>query len=249
MRTLVVSDLHLGAQTSVDLLRRVITRAPLLEAVETVDRLVLLGDLIEFRHGPVRDALAASEPVLRAVGSALSSGAEVLLVPGNHDYHLLAPWLERRASEGVPSPLGLEAEVDWRPGEPLAAMAGWLAPASVRVAYPGVWLREDVYAMHGHYGDRHTTVPMFERLGAGAMGRIMHEAATGPDRAEDYERVLAPMYEWIHAIAQRGGPELGRSSHGASAQAWQVLVRTSGRRSWRRRALSAAFPAAVAGLN
>ncbi len=217
--------------------------------METVDRLVLLGDLIEFRHGPVRDALAASEPVLRAVGSALSSGAEVLLVPGNHDYHLLAPWLERRASEGVPSPLGLEAEVDWRPGEPLAAMAGWLAPASVRVAYPGVWLREDVYAMHGHYGDRHTTVPMFERLGAGAMGRIMHEAATGPDRAEDYERVLAPMYEWIHAIAQRGGPELGRSSHGASAQAWQVLVRTSGRRSWRRRALSAAFPAAVAGLN
>ena len=214
-----------------------------------MDRLVLLGDAIELRHGPTRDALGAAEPVLRAVAGALSSEAKVVLVPGNHDYQLLAPWLERRARKGVSSPLGLEERVDWRAGEPLAAIAGWLAPASVRVAYPGVWLRHDVYATHGHYSDRHTTVPMFERLGAGAMARIVHEPASGPDQVDDYERTLAPIYEWIHAIAQRGGPELGRSSHGASAQAWQALARTDGRHGWRRRGLIAAFPAVVAVLN
>ena len=41
------------------------------------------------------------------------------------------------------------------------------------VAYPGVWLREDVYALHGHYSDLHATVPTFERIAAGAMARFV----------------------------------------------------------------------------
>jgi hypothetical protein len=221
----------------------------MLELLASVDRLVLLGDLIEFRHGPMRDGLAAAEPVLRAFGAALGSSAEAVIVPGNHDHELLAPWLERRAARQVPPPLGLEAVADFIPDEPLGGLARWLAPASVRAVYPGVWLRSDVYATHGHYLDRHTTVPMFERLGAGAMARIVAEPKNGPTAVEDYERTLAPIYAWIHAIAQRGGPELGRSSHGASAQAWRVLTAVDGRRSWRRRAAIAAFPAAVAGLN
>ena len=69
-----------------------------------------------------------------------------------------------------------------------------------------MWLRDDVYAIHGHYGDRHTTVPMFERLGAGAMARIVRDSADGLARAEDYEAVLAPIYAWIHAIAQNRTP-------------------------------------------
>ncbi|HEX2105649.1 MAG TPA: hypothetical protein VHF51_18495, partial [Solirubrobacteraceae bacterium] len=67
MRTLVVSDLHLGARTGVDLLRRPAARAALLERVDGADRLVLLGDTLELRHGPVREALAAARPVLEAV--------------------------------------------------------------------------------------------------------------------------------------------------------------------------------------
>jgi hypothetical protein len=124
-----------------------------------------------------------------------------------------------------------------------------LSPARLRVAYPGVWLREDTYATHGHYCDRHTTVPMFERLGAGAMARIVREPAAGPANAEDYEATLAPIYAWIDAIAQRGGPQLGASSHGASAQAWRALARSDSRRSLRRRGLIAAFPALVFGLS
>jgi hypothetical protein len=212
---------------------------------------VLLGDVLELRHGPVRDALATAWPVLAEIGEALGPGREVVIVPGNHDHHLLGAWLERRAREAPPPPLGLETPVDWREGEPLATVASWLEPAEVRVSYPGIWLREDVYAMHGHYSDRHTTVPMFERLGAGAMARIVREPPAGAQRAEDYEAILAPIYAWLHAVAHNGGPNLGRSSHGASAQAWRTLEGARGdrRRSLRRRGLIVAFPALVATLN
>jgi hypothetical protein len=239
-----------------DVLRQAESRAPLLEALSKgVDRLVLLGDVLELRQGPVRDALAEARPVLGALAEALGPDGEVVIVPGNHDHHLLAGWLERRARKDLPPALGLEQAVEWRAGEPLASVAKALAPAAhVRAAYPGVWLRDDVYAMHGHYADRHTTVPMFERLGAGAMARIVHQPDGGPRSAEDYEAILAPIYAWLHALAQVGGPYLGRSSHGASAQAWRTLEgRRDGvgdrRRRWRRRAVIAGFPVAVAALN
>jgi hypothetical protein len=228
----------------------------LADAVSGVDRLVLLGDLVELRHGPVSDALAAASPVLRSLGAALGEGGEVVIVPGNHDHHLIEPWLERSSRAGARPPLGQAATAEWHAGEPLATVADRLAPARVRASYPGVWLRDDVYATHGHYCDRHTTIPMLERLGAGVMARIVRERADGPRSAEDYERILAPIYAWIHAVAQTGGPELGRSSHGASERAWGAL--TSGRRGARsgsrsgrvrRRAVAAGFPALIAVLN
>ena len=132
------------------------------------------------------------------------------------------------------------------------------------MAYPGVWLRDDVYATHGHYCDRHTTVPMFERLGAGVMARIISEPDGAPVSAEDYERVLAPIYAWIHSMAEHRGPDIGRSSHGPSTQAWRVLAggrrrRMTGRgarallarggAAARRSAVIAGFGAAVAAIN
>ena len=101
-------------------------------------------------------------PVLKAVGDVVGRDREVLIVPGNHDHMLLRAWFERRACASAPPPLGLESEVEWREEEPLAAVAQALHPARVRVLYPGVWLRSDVYASHGHYGDRHNTAPIME---------------------------------------------------------------------------------------
>ncbi len=49
MRTLIVSDLHLGARTRRDVLRRAEFCAPLLAEVERADRVVLLGDVVELR--------------------------------------------------------------------------------------------------------------------------------------------------------------------------------------------------------
>ncbi|MDQ6819347.1 MAG: hypothetical protein M3076_03235 [Actinomycetota bacterium] len=221
----------------------------LVQRLAGFERLVVLGDLLELRQGPVREALAESEPVLAQIGGALRAGGEVVLVPGNHDHHLAGQWLERRFHLPEAGPLGLESAVDWQPSETLAAVATMLAPASVRAAYPGVWLRDDVYATHGHYLDRHTTVPAFERIAAGAMARVVREVPAGPCRAEDYEAVLSPIYAWIHAIAQWGARDMEETSHGPSTRAREVLIGSDGQRSIRRLGILAAFPALLAGLN
>ena len=212
---------------------------------------MLLGDVLELRHGPLRDVLDVAVPALQKIAGALRAGTEVVIVAGNHDHHLFGPWLERRARGGPPDPpdpLGLEAEVDWREDEPLGAIAAAFSRVAVRAAYPGVWLRSDVYAVHGHYADLHTTVPMLERLSAGFTARVAGELPEGPRRAEDYERVLAPTYAWIHALAQYGGVSLRGSSQSPSTRAWEALSRSDGRRSMRGLAYKMGLRAAVAAL-
>jgi predicted phosphodiesterase len=219
----------------------------LLGALSGVERLVLLGDVLELRHGPVREAIADAVPVLSALGEAIGSEGEIVVVPGNHDHGLLRGWLERRDS----APLGLESAVGWDSREPLGAVVGALGAARVRVAYPGVWLRPDVYAIHGHYLDRHHTVPIIERLGAGLTVRVAGEVPGGPRGAEDYEAALAPMYAWIDAVAQTGGLRGSGGDGSFQVRAWRALGGAGGAapRGLRRRAVAAAFAATVAGLN
>jgi Calcineurin-like phosphoesterase len=247
VRTLVVSDLHLGARTRVDVLRRPEVRARLLERLDGIDRLVLLGDTIELRHGPPREALAMAAPVLRAVGDAMRGGA-VVLVAGNHDHRLLAPWLEGRGDGGRPPPLGLSERAGAGATPLTRAVAELLAPAAVDVRYPGVWLGEGVYATHGHYVDRHTTVPSFERLAAGALGRVLGDRVDDIASADDYEVVLAPLYALLDAIAVRAPDGRGPSHANASTRAWRALA-GDGRRPLRRRVLAGAFPLGVQALN
>jgi predicted phosphodiesterase len=232
----------------VDVLRRDGVRAALLAAVSACDRLVLLGDTLELRHGPLRGALEAAEPVLRELADAVGPDAEVVIVPGNHDHRLLRGWFERRAADPRPTPLGLERAVDWRDEEPLAEVVGWLGAGRVRAMYPGLWLRDDVYAVHGHYADRHYTVPIIERLGAAMMQRVVVEPAGGPQRAEDYETTLGPMYAWIDAVAQSGGVR-GRGSGRLQVRAWRALQQPGGRRTFRGAGTAAGWGALVALLN
>ncbi|MCW2958463.1 MAG: hypothetical protein JWP18_1266, partial [Solirubrobacterales bacterium] len=82
MSTLVVGDLHLGSRRGTDVLRRPGPLAQFCERLQGVERLVLLGDSVELRHGPARDALAISEPVFAAFGEALGEGGEIVLVAG-----------------------------------------------------------------------------------------------------------------------------------------------------------------------
>lgn len=244
MRTLLVSDLHLGGQSHVDVLRREPALSRLCEEVARADRLVLLGDLLELRHGPAREALAAARPALEAVGEALPAGAECVVVPGNHDHALATPWLDH-----LTAPLGLERHVKPSTASPLARqVAKALGPDRTTVAYPGVWVRDDVWATHGHYQDLHGTVPTFERLACGAMQRLAGSLPDGDCTAEDYERVIAPLYAWIHATAQR--VEEGRVAAGAgtAVKAYQLLS-GDGHKPIKLRALAAAFPLGIKGLN
>jgi hypothetical protein len=247
VRTIVVSDLHLGARTRVDLLRRPAARAALLERLDGADRLVLLGDTLELRHGPVREALAAARPVLEAIGIAMRGG-EVVLVAGNHDHRLVAPWLEARGEGGRPPALGLEERAGPGATQATAAVAEILAPATLDVAYPGVWLADGVYAIHGHYVDRHSTVPSFERLAAGALGRVLGDRPDDIGSPDDYEVVLAPIYALLDAIAARTPDGRGPSHANASTRAWRALA-GDGHRPLRRRLLAGAFPLGVGALN
>ena len=230
------------------MLHRPELRAALLEALASCDRLVLLGDVVEFRHGRPRVALAAAAEVLADIGSALGPGHTVIVVPGNHDHQLVLPSFERRARSTSP-PLGLESALDWEGEEALAVVVRALAPAEVQAVYPGIWLRPDVYATHGHYGDRHTTVPMFERLGAGLTARSVREPPGGPRSADDYEAALDPVYAWIDAIARFDASEPGTDQDGASARAWRAIAGRGRRGGVRTRALALGFPALIAALN
>jgi hypothetical protein len=215
--------------------------------VQDAERLVLLGDVLELRDRPWREALRAAVPTLEAIGDTLRPSSSVVLVAGNHDHGLLAPWLMRRAvAEPPPAPLGTATSLHALTSEPLERVCAALGPERVTMSYPGVWLRDDVYAIHGHYLDRHTTVPTLERLAIGVVARIARSAPAGPAGAEDYEAVLGPVYAWLDAVAGAGG----RGGLGASVTAWRALGQGDpGRGGPRRRVLRAAFPVIVAGLN
>ncbi len=251
MRTLVISDLHLGVRTGADVLSRPQALDVLCSRLQGVDRLVLLGDTLELRHGPARDALAAAEPVMRAIGDALGAGATVTILAGNHDHALVAGWLDWRGRREQPQPLAPdERAAPQRSSWLTKRLAGWLAPASVEVAYPGVWLRDDVYAMHGHYLDMHCEIPTLEVLAGRAMARIVGGV---PARAvpDDYEALLAPIYAWIHSSAQRtSARRRAAGGSGAALKVWGALEGGSGRRRRPSRvAVRAGFRAAVATAN
>jgi predicted phosphodiesterase len=257
MRTLIVSDLHLGSISGADLLRRAELRASLLEAVADVDRVVLLGDVLELRHGPLREAMDAARPFFEDLGRALAD-RELVMVAGNHDHALVEPWLARRGEEHEPAPLGVEQLLE--PAEVSSALErieGWVAPARLRVAYPGLWVRPDVYATHGHYLDCHLTVPTLERLSVGAMARLLGKPPATFACVGDYEATAAPVFAWRDAVARDA--HTGAALNGAATvTAWHAL-RGGGARNargragavrWlRSRAIAAAFPLVVAALN
>jgi predicted phosphodiesterase len=248
VRTLVISDLHLGARNEVDVLRRPAAQEALLQALRGVDRLVILGDLLELRHGPMHEALEAARPVLKAIGDTLGADGEVVLVPGNHDFRLISPWLEWRARNG-PEPLGLQERAGPKASTGTRAIARMLQPASLDVVYPGIWLDDGVYATHGHYLDRHVTVPSFERLGAGVLGRLLGAPASSASSPDDYEVALAPMYALLDAVAQRVGDGRAAAPGNVSARAWQRLSPDGERDAWRAKVVAGAFPVAIAALN
>ena len=178
VRTLLVSDLHLGQRPGGDTLRLDAARARLLDALDGVDRLVLLGDTVELGSRiHRRRPMEVARPVLGAIAARMGPEREIVLVPGNHDGALVREWVRARGAA-----LGLDDEVPPDATRPLAAVTAMLAPARVTVRYPGVWVREDVWATHGHYLDRHL---MPESTFGVTRGHLRRPA---PDaRPEQYE--------------------------------------------------------------
>ena len=141
--------------------------------------------------------MEVAEPVLRAIGARLSSSTEVIVVPGNHDGELIAPWLR---ANGVSPALDAPIPLDATPL--LARLAAWLRPGDVRVRYPGVWLAEGVWATHGHYLDRHLLPETAFGVARGLLGRLPHDGA----RPVDYERAGGPSLTRLEARLTRWLP-------------------------------------------
>ena len=204
MRTLVISDLHLGSIRERDVLRHRAALEPLRELVAGVDRLVLLGDVVELAEGRPRQALATAREPLATLAAALGRGREIVVVPGNHDHALVRPFLRSLRAGG--RRLGLATRVPATSSPALSELASALRPARVRVHYPGAWLAPGVYAHHGHYADRHLLPRARGVLARGPLAPVPEAGAT----PGDYERGRPP------ADGRASGLELGEALEAVS---------------------------------
>jgi UDP-2,3-diacylglucosamine pyrophosphatase LpxH len=210
VRTLVISDLHLGARLRHGVLAQPEPLRRLLEALDSVDRLVLLGDIVELAEGRPERAMEAAEPVLRAIGGRLGSGRRVIVVPGNHDAALVRDWVRVQGAG-----LAVDAAVPHNATAALASLTASLAPAKVSVRYPGVWLSEGVWATHGHYLDRHLLPESAFGIARGLLGRpprdgaapIDYELARRPSLTKANRWLPRPLAALLDDLA-----ELGRAS-------------------------------------
>jgi predicted phosphodiesterase len=194
----VVSDLHLGIHTGADLVRRQEARSRLFDGLAEADEVVLLGDSIELRDGPLSDSIERALPFFRALGAELG-GRRLTIVPGNHDHRFA-----EKALRGV-GRLGLEHRFEVTSGDALEPVADSLGSTPVELAYPGVWLRDDIYATHGHYLDCHSQGGTFECRARAGVERVRRLPRDGYGSPAEYEAALAPIYRLIHWAIQPPG--------------------------------------------
>lgn len=240
----VVSDLHLGLLSGTDVVRTPAIRERLLAALGGADHVVLLGDVLELRERRVADLLELTRPFFEGLGD-VTAGRRVTVVPGNHDHALAGPWLERLRMDGR----ALEAEQEWEVAAgdgALGRIAALMPETEVRAAYPGLRLRPDVYATHGHYLDLPLTVPRIEAVAASIMARVTGRG-TDPASAAEYEAALGPMYAFFAALAESMSSTGLKRSGSLSRSVWQRANGQSRAGAWL--ISSVAIPGAVGALN
>jgi hypothetical protein len=161
----------------------------LLAALEDCDRLVLLGDTVELVESASAPAFEVAVPVLRAIGARLGAEGEVVVVPGNHDAALIRPWVMANGERLVPAtPIPRDAT------PALVKLVAALAPAQVRVSYPGVWLGDGVWATHGHYLDQYLFPVGASGIARAALRGKRPQAAVTPLQ---YELARRPAPGWL----------------------------------------------------
>jgi hypothetical protein len=237
-----------GTRTGADVTRLPEPRRRLLEAIAPADRVVVLGDLLELRERRASTVLAAAAPLLDELGEA-TTGKQLVIVPGNHDHELVGPALDQARLTGG----GALAPESSFPPEHSALMrhlSARMPRTELVLAYPGIRLREDVYATHGHYLDLHLTVPRIECVVASSVARFAGSSPDGgPTAPEAYEAALAPIYAFAYAIAQNSEARAVTRGGKLTRSVWRVS-NPDRRRGIAGLALGAvAVPLAVGALN
>ncbi len=244
MVTAVLSDLHLGARSQADVLRRPEVRALLFDALKEADEIVLLGDVLELREQALPGVLEVALPFFAELGEALP-GRRITILAGNHDHRVVADWLEELRLAGTP--LGLEQRTGPGSSRIGSLIAERLPGNEVELAYPGIWLRPGTYAHHGHYIDAHMSIPRLEAVAISAVARATGGLAPPPRTPDDYEDAMAPLYAFAYALAQSSTRSRRVLGMDLSRRVWKRIDR---RRDPRSRALrSVGIPSAVWALN
>jgi hypothetical protein len=153
------------------------------------------------------------------------SNGEIVLTSGNHDHALVDAWLARRSEDDEVPSLGLEQRIAPAQASRMAQrLAEWAAPAKVEIAFPGLWVRDDVYALHGHYLDCHITVPTMERVAVATVGKLAGLSLQSIGSVEDYEAVTAPIYALADCVAAQGATRSAFNGT-VTVRAWRMLHR------------------------
>jgi hypothetical protein len=201
VRSLVISDSHLGAWTGDDLLAYPWAREALRPELERADEVVLLGDFVDLLFATTEHAFERADGLVELLAQTLS-GKRVVWLAGNHDHHILVRRLEAltelRIATGKPD---AELSEQWRASFFFEAfLRRRLAQTDIEIAYP-TYRVGDVVLSHGHYLDGEVRGSVPNRLLQGGFWRLAGGRSTTPTVA-DYEAALVPLTELLFIEAQ-----------------------------------------------
>ncbi|MCW2953908.1 MAG: hypothetical protein JWQ48_3078 [Conexibacter sp.] len=201
MRTLVISDLHLGAWTGDDLLAYDWARELLRPELERADELVLLGDMLDLLFSTMEHAFERADGLMGLLAETLA-GKRVVWLAGNHDHHILvrrlAALVELRIATGKPDAELLDELSERFYFE--AFMRRRLPDTELVISYPTHRVGE-VLLSHGHYLDGEVRGSLPNRLLQGGFWRIAGGRTPNPT-IEDYEASMVPLTELLFVEAQ-----------------------------------------------
>jgi hypothetical protein len=208
MRRLVISDLHFGSAGALASLPLSLER--LEPELAWAEELVIVGDLFALLAHSWEEALCAAGPFLDLVRSHVPS---VVLVPGNHDSHVLVMEHDLRQREAA---LGLD---------PAPGLLDNIFPqARTRLAYPFVTL-EGISYIHGHHLgvlSPETGVEILDTL------ILPWKARRAPHLSPaDYEALLQPLLE-LARLASLHRPDEGARRHLEALRRWSHAASCAG---------------------
>ena len=201
VRSLVVSDTHLGAWTGDDLLAYGWAREVLRPELERADEVVLLGDFVDLLFATTEHAFERADGLVGLFGQTLA-GKRLVWLAGNHDHHVLVRRLEAlselRVATGQPDEELLER---WRASFFFEAFLRRRLPETqIEIAYPNCRVGEVVLS-HGHYLDGEVRGSVPNRLLQGGFWRLAGGREEAP-AIDDYEAALVPLTELLFIEAQ-----------------------------------------------
>jgi UDP-2,3-diacylglucosamine pyrophosphatase LpxH len=217
MTTACLSDLHLGAWQLNDLLRYPYFINRLTSALEGVDEVVLLGDVLELRFQRMDEALRTARPFFTALGETLRRRsrvrrpARVVYVAGNHDHHFALQLIEREQEAAIERGDARQYRFSgqvrtWPQMFLLRALREMLGPQiEIEFAYSYARLEMQTgsaLALHGHYLDLHLDSPGERLLALVQQALTAYQLDTLPPGFDLYEAVLRPQFELLYWIGQ-----------------------------------------------